>query len=355
MRRHMCSNDCASYYFNFSIYLCWACVNHPACHFLAPRESRVGGLTQAFHSLLTRLPCADQEAADVLVAVGWHTPAECELRNISSGQHRLLWSHGLGTLIVYRARPLLGVLRWLSRWPQLLGVIATLRRCDGMVVAYQRRTCWDERSFDELLARWLRVPVTVIGNPVDTDFWRPADPSCPSASQTVVSMGRLEWQKGHAAAFAIVAAAAPGLRFQVLAPESSSDADSLQRQARHVAHPQQLELLFGLAAEQRRPLLQQALCLLSWSETEYQSLAMLEALACGCPVLARPRGWLCHGPIPGVLVARSRRQAQHYLQQLLTQPSWREELGRAARAYVLEHHSLAVVAHQWNRLFEALA
>ena len=355
MRPHMCSNDCVSGYFNFSIYLCWVCVNPSACHFLAPRESRVGGLTQALHSLLTRLPCVDQEAADVLVAVGWHTPAECELRNLSSGQHRLLWSHGLGSLIVYRARPVLGVMRWLFRWPQLLGVITTLRRCDGLVVAYRRRSLWDERSFDERLARWLHVPVTVIGNPVDTDVWRPADPSCSKARNTVVSIGRLEWQKGHAAALAIVTAASPGLWLQVLAPESSRDAEGLRRQAHMVGHPQQLELLLGLPPEQRRPLLQQALCLLSWSETEYQSLAMLEALACGCPVLARPRGWLCHGPIPGVLVARSRRQAQHYLQQLLTQPSWREELGRAARTYVLEHHSLAVVAQQWNRLFEALA
>jgi len=355
VRRHMCSNDCASSCFCCSIHLGWACVNHPACHFLAPRESRAGGLTQAFQSLLGRLPCVDQDAADVLVAVGWHTPAESELRNISSGQYRLLWSHGLGTLIVYRARPLLGVMRWLSRWPQVLGVIATLRRCDGLVVAYRRRSRWDERSLDECLSRWLRVPVTVIGNPVDTDVWRPADLSCSTVRTTVVSIGRLEWQKGHAAAFAIVAAAGPGLRLQVLAPESSPDAAALRRQAHHIGHPQQLELLLGLAPEQRRPLLQQALCLLSWSDTEYQSLAMLEALACGCPVLARPRGWLCHGPIPGVLVARSRREAEHHLQQLHAQPAWREELGRAARTYVLEHHSLAVVAQQWNRLLEALA
>ena len=306
-------------------------------------------------SLLTRLPHADQGSADVLVAVGWHTPAERALRRAQADQHHLLWSHGLGTLIVYRARPLLGVMRWLSRLPQLLGVIATLRHCDGLVVAYRRRSLWDERSLDECLARWLRVPVTVIGNPVDTDVWLPVDLSCSTARTTVVSIGRLEWQKGHAAAFAIVAAAGPRLRLQVLAPESTPDAEGLRRQAHHVGHPQQLELLLGLAPEQRRPLLQQALCLLSWSETEYQSLAMLEALACGCPVLARPRGWLCHGPIPGVLVARSRREAEHHLQQLHTQPAWREELGRAARTYVLEHHSLAVVAQQWNRLFEALA
>ncbi len=290
----------------------------------------------------------------MLVAVGWHTPAERVLKQALAGQHRLLWSHGLGTLIFYRARPVPGLLRWLTRWPQLLAVIATLRRCDRLVVAYPRRSRWDERSFDAALARWLRVPVVVIGNPVDTDFWRPAVVSRDLAGGPVVSIGRLEWQKGHAQALSIVSAVSSGLRLQVLAQESSGYAQSLRRQADLHGYPQQLQLLFGLPPEQRREVLQQALCLLSWSETEYQSLAMLEALACGCPVVARPRGWLCHAPIPGVLVARSRCQASRYLRQLQAQPAWRDELGEAGRAYVLENHGLVVVARQWNKLFADL-
>jgi glycosyltransferase involved in cell wall biosynthesis len=301
------------------------------------------------------LPCVDQDLAEVLVAVAWHTPAERALRQSLSGQHLVLWSHGLGTLIVFQARPVRGMLRCLSRLPQLLGVISTLRRCDRLVVAYPRLNRWDERSFDVVLARWLHVPVDVIGNPVDTAFWRPAS-VCPDfAGGHVLSIGRLEWQKGHAHALSIVSAVSSGLRLQVLAPEGSSYGQLLQRQADLQGHPQQLQLLLGLAPEQRRELVQQALCLLSWSETEYQSLAMLEALACGCPVVARPRGWLCHEPIPGVLVARSRHQAARYLEQLLAQPVWRKELGEAGRAYVLERHGLDVVAQQWNRLFAEMA
>jgi glycosyltransferase involved in cell wall biosynthesis len=326
-----------------------------ACHFLSPREFSPGGLSQALKSLSCQLPCVDQPEADVLVAVGWHTPAELALLTALPGQRRVLWSHGLATLILYRARPVLGVLRLLSRVPQLLGVAASLRRCDCLVVAYPRRSRWDERSFDVVLARWLDVPVVVIGNPVDTDFWHLAPARSDQPMGSVVSMGRMEWQKGHGQALSIVLSASEQLRMQILAPESSSDAMALHRQAQRHGQPGQLQVLLGLEPEQRRQVLQQALCLLSWSETEYQSLAMLEALACGCPVVARPRGWLCHGPIPGVLVARSRWQAKGYIQRLEAEPAWREELGAAGRAYVQGHHGLRVVAQQWIKLFAELA
>jgi glycosyltransferase involved in cell wall biosynthesis len=263
----------------------------------------------------------------------------------------VLWSHGLATLILYRARLILGVLRWLSRCPELLAVVATLRRCDRLVVAYPRRSRWDERSVDVVLARWLHVPVAVIGNPVDTDFWCPAPAGAVQPMGSVVSMGRLEWQKGHGQALSIVVSVHASLRLQVLAPAGSANAKALHRQGQ----PEQLELLLGLDPEQRRRVLQQALCLLSWSETEYQSLAMLEALACGCPVVARPRGWLCHGPIPGVLVARSRQEAVLHLTRLVAEPAWRAQLGAAGRAYVHDHHGLRVVAQQWVNLLEQLA
>jgi glycosyltransferase involved in cell wall biosynthesis len=306
-------------------------------------------------SLSRHLPCVDQRDADVLVAVGWHTPAERALCAARTGQRRVLWSHGLATLILYRAKPFLGVLRWIFRCPELLAVVATLRRCDRLVVAYPRRSRWDERSVDVVLARWLHVPVAVIGNPVDTDFWSPAPARSDQPMVSVVSMGRLEWQKGHGQALSIVLSASQQLRMQLLASEGSSDAKALYRQAQRQGQPGQLELLLGLDLEQRRRVLQQALCLLSWSETEYQSLAMLEALACGCPVVARPRGWLCHGPIPGVLVARSRREAKRYLQRLVAEPAWRGQLGAAGRAYVQGHHGVRVVAQQWIRLFDQLA
>jgi glycosyltransferase involved in cell wall biosynthesis len=110
----------------------------------------------------------------------------------------------------------------------------------------------------------------------------------------VLSIGRLEWQKGHEGALRIVAQLHGATKLCVLAPASTRHHQQLRQLAAHEKASDRLLFRFGLTAEQRRQELQQALCLLSWSETEYQSLAMLEALACGCPVVVRCQGcWWC--------------------------------------------------------------
>ncbi len=322
-------------------------------HLLCPQEADPGGLTQARQTLLPCLPAASAQAARVVVAVGWHTAAERLLRQVGPGQRRVMWSHGLGSLVFYRSRPLAALVRWLSRLPQLLQVVATLRHCDALVVAYPRRSWWDPRSVDVALAHRFGVPVAVIGNPIDTQFWCPG----PSRAQdsTVLSIGRLEWQKGHEGALRIVAQLHGATKLCVLAPASARYEQQLRQLAAHEKASDRLLFRFGLTAEQRRQELQQALCLLSWSETEYQSLAMLEALACGCPVVARPRGWLCHGTVPGVLVVQSRREAARVIQALQQQPRWRERLAAAGRAYVCQQHGLPAVALQWRRVLADLA
>ncbi len=224
-----------------------------------------------------------------------------------------------------------------------------------LVVAYARRSALDSRSADEGLARRLfATPVSVIGNPVDTTFWKPAmaPHACPSA---VLSVGRLEWQKGHATALGIVMSTTEKhLEFGCLAPAMTPYRQVLERQIGRRNNATRLQFHIGLDAVQRRQLLQQALCLISWSETEYQSLAILEAMACGCPVIARPRGWLVQQPIPGVLVTNRQAQASDWLLALLHDASWAKQLGQAGRRHVEEQHALPVVGHQWNALLQRL-
>lgn len=290
---------------------------------------------------------------DLLLAVGWHTWSE-EAAWVAhhQGIPTVFWSHGVGCLNWYSARPLLGALRWCWRAPRLVSVAKALQQVDHLVVAYSQSVALDPRSVDEALARrWLAKPVSVIGNPVDTWFWRPAH-SPHRDSSIVLSVGRLEWQKGHASALRIVLAArAKPLRLRCIAPEFNPYGQQLQRRAARSAPADRLQLSLGTTAEQRREQLQRALCLISWSETEYQSLAMLEALACGCPVIARPRGWLLHGPIPGVLLANSRRQASAWLEALAADSAGAARLGQEGRAYVERCHALAVVSQQWRALF----
>jgi glycosyltransferase involved in cell wall biosynthesis len=293
---------------------------------------------------------------DLVVGVGWHTWSEEAVRVAhQSGIQTVFWSHGVGCLTWYAARPLLALLRWCWRAPRVASLAGSLRRVNHLVVAYARRSALDSRSADEGLARRLfATPVSVIGNPVDTTFWKPAmaPHACASA---VLSVGRLEWQKGHATALSIVMSTTKkGLEFGCLAPAMTPYRQVLERQIGQRDDTMRLQFHIGLDAVQRRQLLQQALCLISWSETEYQSLAILEAMACGCPVIARPRGWLVQQPIPGVLVTNRQAQASDWLLALLRDANWAKQLGLAGRHYVEEQHALPVVGHQWSALFQRL-
>jgi glycosyltransferase involved in cell wall biosynthesis len=292
----------------------------------------------------------------LLLAVGWHTWSEAAVVAArQKGIPTVFWSHGVGCLTWYSARPLMGFLRWCLRSPRLLSVGTTLQQVDHLVVAYSRSDALDPRSVDETIARhWLAKDVSIIGNPVDTEFWSPAKLRPPQPS-SVLSLGRLEWQKGHATALRIaMAAKSRPLHFCCMAPGINTYGKALQRQARRLAGDHRLHLMVGLSPEQRRQQLQQALVLISWSETEYQSLAMLEALACGCPVIARPRGWLRHEPVPGILVANNPREAIDWLDALANDSGLGTRLGAEGRTYVEQHHALAVVTRQWNHVFNQL-
>ena len=292
----------------------------------------------------------------VLVGVGWHTWSELVVRH---AQHRdipvIFWSHGVGCWVLYRLRPVAGFLRWMIRAPALFGVIQTLRCLDVLVVAYPRRCWWDSRSLDAALASRLDCPIRTIVNPVDTGFWTPDSIGSPAASSQVVSMGRLEWQKGHAQALTILARAQVSSSSAVfVAPEHTPHAIDLLRRARRLGVEAQIEFQIGLDAQARRALLRHSLVYISWSETEYQSLAMLEALACGCVVIARPRGWLCERVIPGVLITKSEQQASIWLRRLIQHRSLARRLGAAGARYVHSHHGLTSVREQWTDLLREL-
>ena len=161
----------------------------------------------------------------------------------------------------------------------------------------------------------------------------------------------MEWQKGHTAAMEIVVSARVGyLRICCIAAEDSSYRREVELNAARLGCLDRLSLGIGMTDIQRLHCIQHSLCLLSWSEAEYQSLAILEALACGRPVVARSRGWLMHGPIPGVLVTSSKQQARIWLEELAADASWAADLGKAGREYVENFHALEVVSHHWSEL-----
>lgn len=324
-----------------------------------PGEANPGGLTQAIQTLTRALPRSQWPNCKIHVATGWHTKSQLALNRLSRDYPSILWSHGVGTFVFFQARPVLSVLRAGSRALDLVRMVKTLIRVSCIVVAYDRRSLSDSRSLDIPLAKLLGVKVHTIPNPVDTISWHPGISLSPSNSQApsspfVISVGRAEWQKGHATAIKILSVLDSNVRLRVVAPADNHYCRKLEETARNLGLIERVNLCLGLSQSKRCLQYQQAACLLCWSETEYQSLAILEALACGCPVVARPRGWLRNRTVPGVFVAHDIRQAADRVDQISADPALRRRLGQAGRRYVEDNHALPVVAEQWLQLEKEL-
>jgi glycosyltransferase involved in cell wall biosynthesis len=259
----------------------------------------------------------------------------------------VFWSHGVGCCVLYPLRPVAGLVRWLMRAPAPLAVIRTLRGLDALVVAYPRCCWWDASSLDAAFASRLGCPVRTMANAIETTFWTPDSSQPTTPRPQLVSMGRLEWQKGHVQALEILAdARLPNSQLACLAPERTGQAYAFLSRAKALGLQRQVRLEIALDSEARRAVLRQSLVYISWSETEYQSLAMLEAMACGCVVIARPRGWLCERVIPGVLTTDSKQQASRLLRRLLQHPALARRLGAAGAGYVHAHHALSGMREQ---------
>jgi len=301
---------------------------------------------------------------DLVIGVGWHTWSEKAIRVAKGKQCKtIFWSHGVGAFTWYSSKPLLSVARICLRAHQIVSLIKTLLHTDQLVTAYRRERWQDTRSIDELIAGWLNVGNTVIPNAIDSSLWAPLS-ECLMPRQWVLSIGRMEWQKGMRKAFEIVQRTNRSkikkneLQWLVMHPGGTtinSETTAIRKlNAQHKGAKQLIERT-GLKATERKDILNQALCLLCWSDTEYQSLSILEALSCGCPVISRPVGWLKHRSVPGVMLAKNQAQASACVMRLASNPNLRNQSAAAARKGILDKHRIEDIASQWEAVIENIA
>lgn len=239
------------------------------------------------------------------------------------------------------------------RWHQALNAL-TWRLADRIVAvsgSTARFFCGHSHAMPD--------KVIVIPNGVDASHFRPAERRegrC-GGRRRVVSVGRLDPQKGHD----LVIEAARlclrrGLSAEFVIAGDGPCADSLQQQVAADGLGESVRLIGR--TDDVPGLLRTADVFVSGSRWEGMPNAVLEAMACGVPVVATAVGG-CRELVlheqTGLLVNPCDAQAlAAALGRVLTDADAREEYGRQARRRVLEHFSWERNAEQHAELYREL-
>lgn len=206
-----------------------------------------------------------------------------------------------------------------------------------------RRVVCVSDAVAEEVRRWYRVSETrVIPNGVDTDTFAPRDRRKARERFGLQQMGRYavfvgRFEAGKGADIALQGAQRAGFELLVAGPNGPAQARCLG-----VLDPEMLAEAYAAAD-----------CVVLPSHYEACSLVVLEALACGRPLLTTRVGWMktLLREVPAydrLCVKTSVGEVQERLQTLDRLPT--SALSEAARAYVIEQCSLRRWSQRWLEL-----
>jgi glycosyltransferase involved in cell wall biosynthesis len=171
----------------------------------------------------------------------------------------------------------------------------------------------------------------------------------------VLFLARLHTMKGPdllLEAFASAAAERPELRLAFAGPDFGM-LQELQRRAAELRLLDRVQFLGLVSGPDRLWLLQNALCLCQPSRDEGFSLSILEAMACGRPVVISDR---CKFPDvarygAGVIVSLSVTEIAAALRLYAAEPARRAADGRAARLLVERFYTWDIVSRQADQMY----
>ncbi len=136
------------------------------------------------------------------------------------------------------------------------------------------------------------------------------------------------------------------------------EARSLQALARRLGIGQRVTFLGAVPDAQLAALYRLVDCFLIASIAELQSLATVEAMACGLPVMADDAGALPELVQPGrngyLFPAEDGAQLAHCLEQFLREPERWKAMGQESRK-LAEQHDYEQVVQQWESIYAGLA
>jgi glycosyltransferase involved in cell wall biosynthesis len=245
-------------------------------------------------------------------------------------------------------------LAWAERF-----VLWYYNRCD-LVTAPSRSV------FEELGVDRLRPPLAIISNPLDLATFRPApegrsaapaaDPGLKGA--TLVYAGRLAAEKSIDTILRAVALLPDAGRPVTLALAGHGAAERpLRALAAELGIGRRVLFTGTLAKPQLARLFQQAEIFVNMSASETQSMALLQAMACGLPAVGANCRALPEfiGDTRGFVIdCRDHVALAERIGLLLANSDLRAALGHNAAAFA-RRFSIEAVADQWERAYRGLA
>ena len=133
------------------------------------------------------------------------------------------------------------------------------------------------------------VSIGVLGNILDTDFFSP-DPAALASDFTVGIVGTLEPRKRQALLIEAFAAQFKGQRAFLRIGGAGAILPKLEQQAAALGIEAQVQFLGRLSREQVRDEARRCHVLVSCSRVELFAVTLIEAMACGTPVIATRSG-----------------------------------------------------------------
>ena len=197
--------------------------------------------------------------------------------------------------------------------------------------------------------------IRLIPNGVDTDFFQPTVVKKPSQDKKILFVGRLTEQKG----VEYLLQAISSIRFdrmQLVIVGEGERYSYLQKLAEHLSVRD--KVIFTGFQSQILPYLQAADLFVLPSLAEGLSNALLEAMACGLPVVAtRVSGNqdVIEDGVNGFLVEpKDVRGLAEAIEKILVDEKLAEKMGQANRQKIMEKYSLQVTVDRYRNLYEEL-
>lgn len=244
------------------------------------------------------------------------------------------------------------------------------RRVSRHLVARYYQSCdWvtgpSKFTIDDLVTSGLTRPNSIISNPIDTERFRPVDRATKQSLKArlglgpnvVVYAGRLGREKCVDVLIRAFAALDVGRMDAMLVIAGHGSArDSLAALASSLGVGERVRFVGTLEHDALAQLFAAADIFAIASTSETQSMVLLQAMACGLPVIGARRGGLIeHIPAEVGRLANPDQpdDFRGNLLALLTDDAMRERMGAAAREFV-KAFSIARVADLWEDIYRRL-